>query len=110
MSEAMTEPTTRPWLVEQDGDGKFLIVAPQEDGNLVITGVLANLTPSQDEANAALIVRAVNNLDPLMEALRDTREVIHLSYCSRPSNHGLPCWKECTKATAALLAAKEATG
>ena len=65
----MTEPTTRPWLVEQDGDGKFLIVAPQEDGNLLITGVLANLTSGQDEANATFIARAVNNLAPLMEAL-----------------------------------------
>jgi len=58
--------------VERDGDGKFLVVAPQEHDHLLITGVLANLTPGQDVANAALIVRAVNrdhHLAPLMEAL-----------------------------------------
>ena len=68
----MTEATPRPWLVERDGDGKFLVVAPQEHDHLLITGVLANLTPGQDVANAALIVRAVNrdhHLAPLMEAL-----------------------------------------
>ena len=65
----MTEATPGPWEVEQDGDGKFLIVAPREHDNLLITGVLANLTPGQDEANAALFVRAVNNLDPLVEHL-----------------------------------------
>lgn len=65
----MDKATARPWLVERDGVGQFVVVAPREHDHLLITGVLANLTPKQDEANAALIVRAVNHYDALVEAL-----------------------------------------
>ena len=124
----MTQATPRPWRVEQDGDGKFIIVAPREHDNLLITGVLANLTPGQDEANAALFVRAVNSLDPLMEALAWA-----LPYAKEHAEQGSQCCGApehgeaegiCTQchehtgfdnpdledAEAALLAAEEETG
>ena len=105
----MTEATPGPWQVERDGDGKFLVVAPQEDGNLLITDVLANLTPGQDEAHAVLIVRAVNSLAPLVEALREcVYELNEISGVAEWAGSGQEeAWEH---GTAALKAAEEATG
>lgn len=64
-----TQATVRPWLVERDGDGRFVVVAPREHDHLLITDVLANLIPGQDKANAALIVRCVNQHAALVDAL-----------------------------------------
>ena len=110
----MTEATPGPWQVERDGGGRFVVVAPQEDGNLLITDVLANLTPGQDEANAALLARGANNLAPLMEALETTARLLHNSQVGTLSEWGV--FGECEHPTcienrAALLAAREeATG
>jgi len=62
----MAEHTAIPWEIESDGttivmDGQCVIVGPAPDGAGI--GV--------ERANAALIVRAVNNHAALLHALRD---------------------------------------
>ena len=52
------------------------------------------------------VIRRAAHFDQLKEALSNAQEVIHLSQCSRPSNRGQPCWKECREAHEALLAAE----
>ena len=48
---------------------------------------------------------------PLMEALANAQEVIHLSQCKLGDAGGNKvCWKECREATAALDAARREVG
>ena len=71
----MTEATPRPWVAQPTDIA--LRVAPWAVGDYLITNTderqpLVSVMGHCDEAeaNAALIVRAVNNLEPLMEALK----------------------------------------
>lgn len=82
------EPTRRPWAI-YDFEGQFkdypktIIVAPTRESILEVSGGWPQCTLAENEANAALIVRAVNNHDTLVEALRlvvtryDTARDIH---------------------------------
>ena len=73
-------PTRRPWEIYDFGGQvkhypKTIIVAPTGESICEISGGWPQCTLAENEANAALIVRAVNNHDALvqeLEALRST--------------------------------------
>lgn len=72
-----TEPTRRPWEVYDFGERevkyypKTIIVAPTGESICEIAGGWPQCTLAENEANAALIVRAVNNHDALVSAMRE---------------------------------------
>ena len=56
------------------------------------------------------VIRRAAHFTPLMEALSNAQEVIHLSQCKGGDAGGnKECWKECREARDALKAAEEAT-
>jgi len=73
MSEDKT--TERPWRIDKFNN----IIGPQgQEIYFDVTGV----NPIEDRANAALIVRAVNMHDRLVEALKRLT-ALHASWCDR---------------------------
>ena len=57
------------------------------------------------------VIRRAAHFTPLMEALANAQEAIHLSFCQAGDAAGnKACWKECREARDALRAAREATG
>lgn len=93
-----TNATERPWRVEPAGGGEILIIAPRKGFNrngvenewaiarVGDEGLWDEDDPKhskEDEANAELIVRAVNSYDP---ALQDklTKAVKALEECATP--------------------------
>jgi hypothetical protein len=66
MSDAKSEPTTRPWEAKQHGDSVqwAVTVAGREFAYIALT------SRGNDKANAQFIVRAVNAHDALLEALQ----------------------------------------
>lgn len=68
----MTEATPRPWRV---GDtDPALIWACGDDEDYFICEIQGGASDAEREANAALIVRAVNNYDEALALLREARE------------------------------------
>lgn len=75
------EPTRRPWEIYDFGGQvkhfpKTIIVAPAGESICEIAGGWPRCTLAENEANAALIVRAVNNHDALVEALLMARPIV----------------------------------
>ncbi len=73
-------PTPRPWKAQGDF-GSMTIVGPDRQHiattHLNPGGALKRVRAETEEANAALIVQAVNSYDALREALRDGLENAH---------------------------------
>lgn len=67
----MTDATPRPWDTHYDDNGFFYIIA---DGAPSPYIAATGGEGETDKANAALIVRAVNNYDEALALLREARE------------------------------------
>ena len=82
----MTPATPRPWHVEQKDPGRDWRIWPSDEGDLIAAvmnpyvdkqgNVIRELETNhaESEANAALIVRAVNSHDALVAAVQAARE------------------------------------
>ena len=112
---AATEATPGPWHLRRlPFNGRWEVIGNVENDIHDPVAFMEQYDDSGiDKANAALIVRAVNrdhHFAPLMEALGNAQDVIHLQFCvpswSRADDEH---WKECREAQAAILAAEKAT-
>lgn len=93
--------TPTPWSVGRADYGARYVYAATEDE----PGEVARMIAEPVEANARLIVRAVNSHAALVEALRETQAWIHEYICSAvvcPAK----CQEPCVQARAALAAAE----
>lgn len=62
------EPTPRPWHIERGLDSDCATYIISSEGEVAR---LDQVSSEQDEADASLIIKAVNNHDALLEALKD---------------------------------------
>ncbi len=88
MSADLSKATPRPWRVggEDDWDG-IEITAASRKGMLEIVFVsVDNVFEAEQRANAALIVKAVNERDELIEVLRDATDKL----CHYATNYPEP--------------------
>jgi len=119
-----TKATERPWRVEPAGGGEILIIAPRKGFNrngvenewaiarVGDEGLWDEDDPKhskEDEANAELIVRAVNSYDPalqdrLTKAVKALEELEKAS--TQVSSRGAVTGPQWVKLTGALLSAR----
>lgn len=107
----MTEATPRPWHIDAKDSLEHVRGTSQSYGRDGIIAAMNYGDSPENRANAALIVRAVNNLDPLIEALELSLKTMLGSYENGPglASAGFGPDGAVAIARAALLAAREAT-